>query len=173
MRMPAVLSAGVCLGLALGCRPIGPKETRDVVPVLELHGVRFKVYRGDRLTATGEARTATLRRETGEVTAHDLDALLLGADAVPARVAAPEGSGDLDDRTFAVTGGVTATSGTDVARTDRARYEPIDRLVHGEDPVVVTGRGYRLDGTGFVLDPATSELTILSNARLLAGTEGH
>jgi lipopolysaccharide export system protein LptC len=172
MRMPAVLSAGVCLGLALGCRPIGPREERDVVPVLELHGVRFKIYRGDQLTAMGEASTATLRRETGEVTARDLESVLPGAGPVPARISAPEGSGDLDDRTFAVAGGVTATSGSDTARTDRARYEPIDRLVHGDDPVVVTGRGYRLYGTGFVLDPASSELTILSKAKLLAGTEG-
>jgi len=172
MRVPASLAALIGIGLAGGCRPSGHMEESAVVPVLELHGVKFRVYRGDRLTVSGDASSATLRRDTGAVTARDLDALLPSAQPVPVRVTAPRGQGDLDDRTFEVEGGVTATRADDVARTARARYEPGSGLVRGDDPVTVTGRSYRLDGTGFTLDPTVGELVLLKDARLDAETGG-
>ncbi len=66
--------------------------------------------------------------------------------------------------------------GEDSARTERARYEPEpdggDGLVRGEDPVVVAGRGYRLTGTGFTLDPDEGSIVVRGGARLVAGLPG-
>jgi lipopolysaccharide export system protein LptC len=140
-----------------------------VAPELKLEGVRFRVYRGDDLRVFGEAAAATLRRDSTDLTARDLVATLPRAPA-PLRVSAPVGTGVVSARTFAVSGGVTLSRGDDVARTASARYEPSpgDGRVTGVDPVVVEGRGYRLEGRGFDLDPAKGEIQRHGGARLVA-----
>jgi lipopolysaccharide export system protein LptC len=66
---------------------------------------------------------------------------------------------------------MTVARGDDIARTERARYEPQpgEGLVRGDLPVVVEGRGYRLEGTGFTLDPASGTVVVRGGARLVAG----
>lgn len=170
-------STGTALGLAVvlaisatACRPPDSRETQGVVPELKLEGVRFRVYRGDALRAFGEADAMSLRRDSGELAVRAITATL-PHDPAPVRITAPEGSGVVPGGTFAVSGGVTLTRGTDMARTDRARYAPTDDggRVTGDDPVAVSGRGYRLDGVGFELDPARGEIEIRRGARLVAG----
>ncbi len=145
-----------------------------MVPELKLEGVRFRVYRGTDERAFGEAGTVQLRRDSTEVAARNLSVVLpRGGSEI--RISAPVGEGVLSSRLFWASGGVSITRGTDVARTDRARYEPGARgggVVKGDGPVVVEGRGYRLAGVGFVLDPATGEMAVSGPARLLAGTGG-
>jgi lipopolysaccharide export system protein LptC len=141
-----------------------------VVPELKLDGVTFRVYRDGTLRAFGEARTASLRRDSTDLAARDLVATLTGADA-PVRVTAPVGGGVASDRVFHASGGITVARGDDVARTERARFEPSGGggLVVGDTPVVVTGRGYRMEGPGFRLDPASGDIAVGGGVEVTAG----
>jgi lipopolysaccharide export system protein LptC len=143
-----------------------------VVPELKLEGVTFRVYRGETLRAFGEARTSSLRRDSTELSARDLVATLPGASA-PVRITAPVGEGVASSRVFAASGGITVSRGDDVGRTERARFEPAGEggLVVGEAPVVVEGRGYRLEGPGFTLDPANGDIAIRGGVRVHAGLQ--
>lgn len=140
-----------------------------MLPELKLEGVRFRVHRGGDLRASGEAEVATLRRDSTELWAKDLSAVLTRSKAA-VRIAAPSGDGVLSSRVFSAQGGVTIARGSDVARTERARYLPGREggRVVGDDPIVVEGRSYRLVGTGFTLDPDASELAIRGGARLVS-----
>jgi hypothetical protein len=163
-----------------GCRGSRTGEAQEVTPELELTGVRFRVFRGDDLRASGEADRVTLRRDSTELSASGLSAELparaeAGPSAgAPVRIAAPEGRGVVRDRRFSASGGLTVARGDDVARTASARFEPSPgggRVV-GDEPVVVEGKGYRLSGPGFELDPRQGEITIRGGARLDAGLAG-
>jgi len=171
-RTPAWIAALVCAVPTVGCGPGRPRETRQVVPQLELEGVRFRIYRGATLRARGDAATVNYRRDTTEVGARDIRATLFGSGAVPVDIAAPQGHGVVSERTFEASGGVVARREQDVARTPSARFEPHEGdegLVRGDEAVVVTGRGYRLEGTGFTLTPSTGEIVLGGRPRLLAG----
>jgi lipopolysaccharide export system protein LptC len=172
-RTVAPLALAVSFLATPGCQPAKPVEAQTVVPELKLEGVRFRVYRGDTLRAFGEARTASLRRDSTEVVASELEAVL-PRNPAPVRVSAPAGEGVLSERVFSAEGGVTVARGQDVARTERARYVsgPDGGHVEGDDPVVVEGKGYRLHGTGFTLDPDTGEIAVRGGARLVTGLGG-
>jgi lipopolysaccharide export system protein LptC len=178
MRMPACIIAAVTALAASGCAGSGPQDQGPVPPELRLEGVRFRVYRGDVLRAFGESRTASLRRDSSELRAHELQATLPRAGAIPVLVTAPAGQGSLATREFEATGGVVVTRAGDTARTERARYEPAEEgdegegLVRGDDPVTVAGRGYQLTGNGFVLDPADGTIVVRGRASLVAGLPG-
>jgi lipopolysaccharide export system protein LptC len=170
MRRSAYL---LCLSVVLvapGCQAAKPSEAQGVVPELKLDDVRFRVYRGDDLRAFGDARGAALRRDSSDVRARDLVATLPRQGA-PIRITAPAGEGALASRVFEVHGGVTASRRDDVARTERARYEPTpgDGIVSGDRPVVLEGTGYRLEGAGFTLDPGAGDIVVSGGARLTTG----
>jgi lipopolysaccharide export system protein LptC len=168
-RVAAPLALVVSLA-GPGCRPANSVGSQAVSPELKLDGVRFRVYRGSELRAFGTAERVSLRRDSTELRAAGVEAVLPGS--TPAvHVAAPAGQGVLAERTFSASGGVTVTRGDDVARTERARYVPGPgggRVV-GDDPIVVEGRSYRLAGTGFTLTPADGAIAIGGGARLVAG----
>jgi lipopolysaccharide export system protein LptC len=171
--MAVVLAVSVCASALPGCRANRRPEAQQVPPQLKLEDVRFRVYRGDALRASGDTAQATLRRDSTEVTVRDLVAILRQEDGVPVRVQTASGHGVLAARRFDATGGVVIERGEDVARTPSARYEPSEQgpgLVRGSEPITVEGRGYRLDGPRFTLDPATGDLTIDGGTRLIAGT---
>jgi lipopolysaccharide export system protein LptC len=172
-RMASLVLAVVTLATGLGCRAQRVSEAQAVIPELKLDGVRFRVYRGDTLRAFGLSDSATLRRDSSEVRAEQLDATL-PRGAEPLRITAPAGEGSLLSRVFEVSGGIVAARGDDVARTAGARYEPGpgDGIVRGHDPVVVEGTGYRLEGRGFTLDPAAGSIVMTGGARLVAGLGG-
>jgi lipopolysaccharide export system protein LptC len=171
MRMTCP-AAVVLAALAMGCGGAAPRETTPVPPELKLEGVRFRVYRGDTLRAFGEAEVASLRRDSTELRASRVEAVLPRPGAA-VHVTAPTGEGTLATREFQASGGVVVSRGSDAARTERARYHQDpdgqgDRVV-GDDPVEVAGRGYRLTGRGFTLDPADGSIVVRGGARLLAG----
>lgn len=171
MRMTAYLC--VCLAASsLGCGTAPSPGQSAVPPELKLDGVRFRIYRGESLRAFGTAETGSLRRDSSELRASQLEAVLPRGGA-PVHVAAPAGEGSLASRVFRASGGVVVSRGDDAARTERARFEPGegDRpdLVQGDDPVTVTGRGYRLTGRGFTFDPAAGDIAVRGGARLVAG----
>ncbi|WP_242395036.1 LptA/OstA family protein [Anaeromyxobacter oryzisoli] len=98
--------------------------------------------------------------------------MVLPKAETPVRITAPFGSGILQAQTFEAHGGVVVERALDVGRTERARYEPLGRdrgIVRGDDPVEITGRGYRVRGTGFTLDPDTGDLDLIGPTRLVAG----
>jgi lipopolysaccharide export system protein LptC len=170
---------GMAVSLALavslaapGCRAPKPGEGSDVVPELKLEGVTFRVYRGDALRAFGEARTTSLRRDSTDLSARDLVATLPRAGA-PVRITAPTGAGVVSQQVFSASGGITVSRGEDVARTERARFEPsaAGGRVVGDAPVIVEGRGYQLEGPGFTLDPTSGDISIRGGVRVHAGLE--
>jgi lipopolysaccharide export system protein LptC len=146
-----------------------------LAPELKLEGVRFRVYRDDELRASGDAAIVTFRRDSSQLAAREVVAVLPRSPE-PVRITAPAATGVASAREFEATGGVTVSRGDDVARTDRARYVPSRDggagLVTGDRPVVVEGKGYRLEGTGFTLDPARGDITVRGGARLVAGERG-
>lgn len=168
--MVALLVGALGVGVQPGCGPAKPVEAREVVPELKLEQVRFRVWRGTELRVEGEAQRASLRRDSTELRAEDLLAVL-PQGGEPVRIRAPRGQGVLASRVFSAEGGVTVERGTDVARTPSARYQPVGdgSRITGEEALRLEGRGYRLEGTGFVLDPATGELDVRGQPRFVAG----
>jgi len=164
--------AVLCVGASAGCGSGKVRAVEEVLPEMKLERVHFRVWHGSELRVRGEARQATLRRDSTELFAADL-AAELPRQGEPVLITAPAGEGVLSEQVFTAHGGVTVARGQDVARTASARYAPAEggggALVTGDEPVVVEGRGYRLDGTGFALDPATEILDVRGPARLLAG----
>jgi lipopolysaccharide export system protein LptC len=171
----AALLALVISSIAAGCHPAKPAQGQGLVPELKLDGVRFRVYRDDALAAFGEAAAVSFRRDSTDLVASDVDTTLPRGPS-PVRIAAPAASGVASARTFEASGGITVSRGDDVARTERARYAPAaprgGGLVTGDRPVVVEGKGYRLEGAGFTLDPARGEIAVQGGARLVAGARG-
>ena len=169
--LPAALLTLAALAIA-GCGDASPRDQAPVPPELKLDGVRFRIYRGDTLRAYGDAASASLRRDSSELRASGLEAVL-PRSPLPVHITAPAGEGSLASQVFQASGGVVVSRGDDTARTERARYTPgqggEDDLVQGEDPVTVTGRGYQLTGKGFTLDPAAGDIVVRGGARLLAG----
>jgi lipopolysaccharide export system protein LptC len=178
MMMTSRIATAVAALVFAGCAGSGPQDQGTVPPELKLEGVRFRIYRGDVLRAFGEARTASLRRDSSELRAHEVETTLPRGGATPVRITAPVGQGSLATREFEATGGVVVARGEDSARTERARYEPAqegdegDGLVRGDDPVTVLGRGYKLTGNGFVLDPSEGTIVVRGRANLVAGLPG-
>lgn len=172
MKRVALL-AGAMAGFVLpGCGPAKPAEAGEVVPELKLEQVQFRVWRGTDLRVEGEARVATLRRDSTELRATDLVAVQPREDG-PAVIRAPRGQGFLRTRVFTAEGGVTLEHGSDVGRTPSARYVPDGGgRITGEEALVVEGRGYRLQGTGFELDPGSGELHLHGRPHLMAGLPG-
>jgi lipopolysaccharide export system protein LptC len=175
MRIPAPLTASLLAAATLSAAACGsgvPSGQAAVPPELKLDGIRFRVYRGDTLRAFGTAAAASLRRDSTELRARDLEAVL-PRSPTPVHLTAPTGEGILATRVFRASGGVVVSRGDDAARTERARYQPAqgsgDELVTGDDPVTMTGRGYQLTGRGFTLDPTAGTRVVGGGARLLAG----
>lgn len=167
--MAALLAGALGVGVLPGCGPAKPVEAREVVPELKLEEVRFRVWRGADLRVKGEAQQVSLRRDSTELEATDLVAVLPRGTG-PVVIRAPRGQGVLRSRVFTAEGGVTVENGTDVGRTPAARYEPDGGgRITGDEALVVEGRGYRLQGTGFSLDPATGDLDVHGQPRLVAG----
>lgn len=169
--MAHALMLSVIAITAAGCQFERPPDAQTVAPELRLEGVRFRIYRRDALHAFGTADVTSLRRDSSQVRAQTLDAVL-PRPGESVRFAAPAGEGTLSSRTFEVSGGVVAERAGDTARTARARYEPTggrDGLVRGSDPVTVEGASYRLEGAGFTLDPAAGRIAVGGGARLVTG----
>jgi hypothetical protein len=136
-----------------------------------MEGVTFHADRAGVLKASGTAERVTYRRDTTAIAATGLDMVLV-TESGKVHVTAPAGSGVLLDHRFRVTGGVRATRGPDVVTTEGFRSEPgpdgRTRLL-GDAPVQLAGTGYQLSGTGFTIDPATAELSILGQPKLVTG----
>lgn len=149
-----------------GCGGSEPPASRTP-PEIRLETVQFRAYRDADLSASGVAAQAVYRRGSGEVEATDARVTLPSPGAPSLTVAAPLLVGDLSARTWTGSGGIVLSRGDATARTASARYEARDGLVRGDEPVEVTGPGYRLSGPGFTADPATGDVAIRGGVRLV------
>jgi hypothetical protein len=168
-------SAGFLLltGTALSCAPADTEEKPPVPPELEFEDLTFRVYRGPKLEAEGSARRATYRRDTQDVAAWEVRALLHGVgQAREVNVAAARGQGNLKERAFRAEGGVRLEKQEEVAETAEAHWSEADGAIRGDEPVVVRGRDYTLRGPGFTMDPRTAEIAITGGVRGSASEEG-
>jgi hypothetical protein len=157
-----------------GCSQPRTAEERQDVPELQLEGVRFRLFRGDALRADGTASSVTYQRDSTVVGAVDL-AIRLHERRDVVLLTAPAGDGVVSARTFRAGGGLRAVRGSDTAVTEAARFDPAageDGQVIGDLPVELAGRGYRLRGNGFTLDPAVGQIALRGGTRLVAGLPG-
>src|SRR6266542_5531680 len=107
MRIPTYTLAALSVLATAGCQSAKVSDAQAVPPELKLEGVRFRMYRGDALRTFGDAATVSLRRDSSDIRAQQLDATV-PRDGAPLRVAAPVGEGSLLSRVFEVSGGVVA-----------------------------------------------------------------
>ena len=141
-------------------------------PEIRLETVQFRAYRGAEVSASGVAAQAVYRRSSGEVEAGDARVTVPAQGAPDLTVAAPVLVGDLAARTWSARGGVVLVRGDATVRTASARYAGKDGQVRGDEPVEVTGPGYRLVGPGFTADPATGDVEIRGGVRLVVTGAG-
>ena len=154
---------------AAGCAPGKGSEVEDVAPEVRFEDLRFEVYRGAALEATGTVREARMRRDTAALDARQIQVNFPpAADRPPAVLTAVSGVGNASERWFQLQDGVRGTQGDDVVETARARLDGNDRLVRGDSEVTVRGPGYALHGPGFVLDPDARTVRVEGGARLRA-----
>lgn len=163
-RVYGVVAAALA---AAGCAPERGQDVQDVPPGIAFEGLGFRTYRGSRLLAAGEARAASLRRDNSDLEASQVKVRLPAERAQPAvQLEAPAARGNLKARRFEISGGVVATRGGDVARTERATYEAEDGLVRGDRPVSIRGDEYVFEGPRFTLDPSNGRVVVEGGARL-------
>jgi hypothetical protein len=138
-------------------------------PEVALEGVQFRAWRGAEVAASGTAARAVYLRDSGKVDAVDARVTLPRPGTPDLEVSAPSLQGDLPARTWRASGGVVLTRGDASARTPTARWAESDGLVRGDEAVVLSGPGYRLEGPSFVADPRTGDVDVRGGVRLVAG----
>lgn len=152
---------------AVGCGVATPGGAEPAAPEMRFAQVSFMVYQEGRLTAAGKAASVTYRRDTGDLAAETVAVSFTDAGAGEApRLFAPRAHGNARARSFFAEGGLRLEHGSDVATTEEARYDPGDRMIHGDRPTVLQGPGWTLEGPGFLLDPATKRLDLVDGVRL-------
>lgn len=150
----------ILIGLAAPACRGGMQGNEDAVPGLRLEGVTFRFFRGDVLHSFGQAARADYRRETDDLLAREIRAVL-PRHGENVRVTATEGQGHLRGRDFFAKGGVTARRSDVLAVTSTARYVGgPPEVIDGPNAVRVTGPAWELTGTGFTLDPETEDLAV-------------
>jgi len=157
----------------VGCGAPGTKEEDRLAPELRLEEVHFRVFRDARLAARGTAARATFRRDSGDYTAQEVEAFLSGdGQASWSRLTAPRAAGNPGTRDLVASGGVRFERDREVALSDEARYDPGDRLVHGDRPLLLQGRNWALEGPTWLLDPSAGIMRVRGGARVVAGGQG-
>ncbi len=170
MRFTRYLLTAILASTNVGCGGSGAKEEDRLAPELKLEEVHFRVFRDARLAARGSASRATYRRDTGDYTAEGVEAFLAGAGQPGwSRLTASRAAGNPGTRDLSTSGGVRFERGGEVAVSDEARYDPGDRLVHGDRPLVLRGGEWTLEGPTWLLDPSAGAVLVRGGARVVAG----
>jgi hypothetical protein len=158
-------SALVSLG---ACGPVKPRGNGEVPPELTFENLDFRVFKGALLTAEGNARRASFRRDTADVAADGVKVRFpASAGHAESHITAEHGSGNVKEHHFKTWGGVRAKQAGQIATTSAARYSVSDGLVRGDDPVEVRNRRLTVSGPGFTLDPRDQVLHIEGGARVV------
>ena len=155
------VAVAVCILATPGCSSDGTSEAAQVAPELKLEGVRFRVYRGEHF-----ARPARLPRPPCAGT----------PPASPPASSSPSSPGRAP-RSASTPLWAKGRSRPESSLPGRRDGQPSRRrrpdrqravraspggagLVRGDEPVVVEGEGYRLEGPRFTLDPESGEIAI-------------
>jgi len=163
-------SALVAVG---ACGPARPRGNEEVPPQLTFENLDFRVFKGALLTAEGNARRASFRRDTADVAAEQVEVRFPATPArAESRITAASGSGNVKEHHFKAWGGVRAEQAGQVATTADAWYSASDGLVHGDHPVEVRNRRLTVRGPGFTLDPRDQVLHIEGGARAVTSGGG-
>lgn len=141
-----------------------------MTPEVKFEELSFRVWRGGQLELSGTARSAAWERGSAGVAAEKVVALFPASEGHPeSTVQAAHTTGSLRTHDFVATGGLVASQAGERIVTPSGRYTSANGRLQGDEAVTVFGKGYQLDGRGFVLDPATRHLTIGGGAHLVAG----
>ncbi len=165
-----MLACAASIAVLAGC-DTGAPSAHPPPPGVRLEGVQFRAWREGALSASGTAARATYRKDTGAVVAEDARVTIPRPGTPDILVSAPRVEGTPGSRAWTARGGVVLTRGDATARTPSARWSGEDGQVRGDEPVVVTGPGYRLEGPSFTADPGTGDVEIRDGVRLVAGGE--
>jgi hypothetical protein len=165
--LPAVLACAASIALFAGCTPDGT-AAKPRPPEVRLDDVSFRAWRGAELAASGTAASATYHRDTGTVVAEEARVTIPRPGEPGLEATAPVLRGDVKARTWNGEGGVLLTRGDVEARTPSARFSEGDGQVRGDEPVVVSGPGWRLSGPAFTADPRSGDVDIRGGVRLRA-----
>ena len=142
-------------------------------PQLTFESLDFRVFKGPVLTAEGNARQASFRRDTADLAAEEVKVRFPATSTQPeARISADRGSGNVREHHFQAWGGVRAEQAGQVATTSEARYSAADGLVRGDKPVEVRSSRLTVRGPGFTLDPRDQVLHIEGGARAVTSEGG-
>lgn len=173
MRPPGWVGLWICsasIAALAGCgAPVQGEAAAP--PQVVLEDVRFQSWRGAEPSATGTAARVVYRKSSGDVEAQEARVVSARPGAPEMTVQAARLAGDGSARAWRASGGVVLTRGDAVARTASARWSEGDGLVRGDEPVVVSGPGWKLEGPAFVADPASGDVSIRGGARLVARGE--
>ena len=139
-------------------------------PELVFEKFAFRVYRGQVLTAEGEAADASFRRDTAGLVGERISVRFPRTATQPeSRITAARGTGNVKERRFEGKGGVRAEQSGQVATTAEAHYSAEDGLVRGEKPVEVRDGRMTVRGPRFTLDPRDQLLHIEGGTHVVAG----
>ena len=173
MRFANCLLAMTLSSQILGCGAPATGEESRLAPELRLEEVHFRVFRDARLVARGTAAGATYRRDSGDYSAEGVEAFLSGdRQGSWSRLTAPRAAGNPGTKDLMASGGVRFERDGETALSDEARYEPGDRLVHGDRPLLLRGRDWVLEGPTWLLDPSGGAMRVRGGARVVAGGGG-
>ncbi len=164
MRMAAYMLVALSVLAASGCRAAKEPEAQPVVPELKLDGVRFRIYRGRRRSASSETPMTCPSDGTRPSYAPGSSTPRCRGRGAPVLITAPEGHGSLLSRVFDVSGRGPRLPRRR-RRPDRARPLRAGRRRRRGRPratIRSTSRaaGYRLDGVGFTLDPRPGSIEV-------------
>jgi LPS export ABC transporter protein LptC len=167
--------ASLAFALVAGgaCGQVKPRGNEEVPPQLTFENLDFRVYKGARLTAEGNAQRASFRRDTADLAADQVKVRFPATSThAESHITAAYGSGNVKDRRFTAWGGVRARQAGQTASTSEARYSASDGLVRGDHPVEVRDHRLTVRGPGFTLDPRDQVLQIGGGAHATTSEAG-
>src|SRR5262245_14459175 len=167
----AALSAWATAAAALGCG--SPLEALDSgsraevkIPPIALESVVFEGYHGDLQDLSVTAASAVV--DTATQIAHLTDVAIgfEGEQNDKVQIHAPTGEFRLDGDDFALSGGVSGSTGEGESFTTKAvRYVAKKRLLQSDDPVEIVRSKVVLSSAGMELELAHQKLRLLGSVR--------
>jgi LPS export ABC transporter protein LptC len=156
---------------ALGCG--SPLEALDVsgrapvqIPPIALEQVVFEGYHGDLRDLSVTAASAVVDTATQIAHLSDVAIGFAGDESGRVEISAPVGEFRLDGDDFALSGGVSGSTGEgERFTTDAVQYVAKRRLLHSDAPVVIARSNVEISGTGMELELAHQKLRLLGSVR--------
>jgi hypothetical protein len=150
---PLVHRALLALGVlaCAGCRP-AHRTLEDLPPEVTLYGVRMTYFRGDEISATGQAAELTFERHSSDFVSSDASMRFPDKDGKgETRLWAPVVRGNLSARQADGSGGVSMRSSDGLqGHTPTAHLDGMTMVATGHEPVHLSRGGSQVDAQNFV-----------------------